>query len=120
MALMAVAVPILPGRTEHWRRFARELNGPRLSEFNASRRRLGVRERVFLQSTPQGDLVVVTLEGDNPAEAFRRLGTGDDEFTRWFVQQVKEIHGMDLTQPAQWSLPDLLSDSEGQAQRRAA
>jgi hypothetical protein len=31
-----------------------------------SRRQAGVRERTFLQSTPIGDFVIVTLEGDDP------------------------------------------------------
>jgi hypothetical protein len=120
MELVAFAVPILPGRTDQWLRFNDELNGSRRGEFEASRRRLGVRERAFLQATPQGDSVIVTFEGDDPEGAFRGLGVGDDEFTRWFVQQVKEIHGMDLTQPAQWPLPKLGHDSESQAKRRAA
>jgi hypothetical protein len=120
MTLMAIAVPILPGRTDQWRRFNDELNGRRRGEYEASRRRLGVRERAFLQTTPQGDLVIVTFEGDDPEGAFRSLGVGDDEFTRWFVQQVSEIHGMDLTQPAMWPMPWLGTDSGGQAQPRAA
>lgn len=120
MALMAIAVPILPGKTGQWRRFIEELNGPRRSEFEASRRRLGVHERAFFQSTPQGDLVIVTVEGADPEGAFRQFGTGTDEFTRWFVQQVKEIHGMDLSQPAQWPMPELGLDSERRIQKRAA
>ncbi len=120
MALMAIAVPILPGKTEQWKRFVQELNGPRHGEYDASRRRRGVRERALLQRMPQGDLVIVTLEGDDPEGAFRQFGQGKDEFTRWFVQQVKEIHGMDLSQPAQWPMPELYVDSERQIQKKAA
>jgi len=120
MALMAIAVPILPGKTEQWRRFVGELNGPRRVAYQASRRSLGIHERAFLQSTPQGDVVVVTLEGANPEEAFRQLGSGSDEFSRWFVQQVREIHGMDLSQPAQWPMPELGLDSEMKIERKAA
>ena len=45
MALMAVAFPIAPGKTDDWRRFIGELNGPRHADYEASRRRLGVHER---------------------------------------------------------------------------
>src|SRR5665811_328388 len=99
MALLAIPIPILPGKTEQWRHFIDELRGSRFREFQESRRKLSIHERSFYQSTPQGDMVVVTLEGDNPAEAFQRFASMDDDFTRWFVQQVKEIHGFDLRQP---------------------
>ncbi len=62
--LMAVAFPILPGKTAEWRAWMEELNGSRRQEFDESRRRAGVHERTFLQSTPMGDLVIVTLEGE--------------------------------------------------------
>ena len=59
--MLAVAFPILPGKTPEWRAFIEELNGSRREEFVESRRRAGVHERTFLQSTPMGDLVIVTL-----------------------------------------------------------
>jgi hypothetical protein len=120
MALMVFAAPILPGKTDQWRQFISQLNGPRHAEFEASRRRLGVHERAFFQATPQGDVVIVTMEGANPADYFRNFGSGTDTFTRWFVQQVKEIHGADLSQPAPWSMPELVVDSEKQVSTKAA
>jgi hypothetical protein len=112
MALVAMAIPILPGKTEQVRQFARELSGSRKAEFQASRQKLGAHERSFLQSTPAGDVVIVTLEADDPGAAFARFGEGTDEFTRWFVQQVKELHGFDLTQPPPGPVPELLVDSQ--------
>jgi hypothetical protein len=120
MALFAVAIPILPGKTEQWRRFIGELNGPRHGEFEASRRRLGVHERTFLQSTPMGDMVLVTLEGEDPQGAMARFGATNDEFTRWFVQQVKDLHGVDLTQPMPGALPEQVADSDRQVRLKAA
>jgi hypothetical protein len=111
MALFAIAVPVVPGKTEQLRRFIKELNGARHNDFAASRRRLGVRERTFFQSTPHGDMVVVTLEGDDPAGAFKRFAEANDAFTKWFAQQVKEVHGIDLAQPAPGPLPELVTDS---------
>lgn len=99
MALLAMAFPISPGKTEQWKKFVAELNGPRKAEFVASRKRLGVHERTFLQHTPHGDLVVVTLEGDNPAKAFIDFGQSTDPFAKWFLQQVQDLHGMDLRTP---------------------
>ncbi len=121
MALATFVAPILPGKTQQWRRFAEELNGPRKKEYEESRRRHGVRERTFLQSAPQGDMVIVTLEGDDPVESFRRFAATNDPFTRWFSQQVYEIHGIDLSQFSSMQMPQLMIDSEpGAAQQRRA
>jgi hypothetical protein len=95
MSLMAVVFPILPGKTAEWRTWMDELNGPRRTEFEASRREAGVHERTFLQSTPMGDLVIVTVEGDDPGHAFGKLMNAQDAFTTWFIERAKEIHGLD-------------------------
>ena len=112
MPLMAVAFPILPGKTAEWRTWMDELNGSHRDEFVESRRRAGVHERTFLQSTPMGDLVIVTLEGDEPGGAFGRMMSANDEFTRWFTARAKEIHGVDLTVPPPGSPSELVVDSD--------
>jgi len=61
MAMLAMAIPIPPGKTEQWKKFIGELKGPRSADFKASRQKIGARERTFLQHTPMGDFVVVTL-----------------------------------------------------------
>jgi len=111
--LIATAIPILPGKTEEFKAFISDLRGRHFSEFAASRKKLGVRERSFFQSTPMGDFVVVTLEGNDPEAAFAEFGKGNDEFTRWFIDCVKAIHGFDLSQPPAGPMPELVIDSEG-------
>ena len=111
MAMLAMAFPIPAGKTEQWKKFIDELTGARKAEFAASRRSLGVRERTFLQHTPQGDLVLVTLEGDHPETAFAEFGKRTDPFTMWFKQQVSEIHGMDLSAPPPGPMPQQVIDS---------
>ena len=113
MALMAVAFPIAPGKTEDWRRFIAELNGARRAEFVASRKAVGVRERTFLQPTPMGDMVIVTLEGDDPGQSFGRFVESTDPFTRWFLEQVKEVHGVDLAQASAGPMPAQVIDTAG-------
>ena len=99
MALNAVVFPILPGKTDEWRKFIDELNGSRHADFVASRARAGVQERTFLQPTPMGDLVIVTLEGEDPERSFGQMMHATDAFTLWFLERVKAIHGVDLTAP---------------------
>jgi hypothetical protein len=117
---LAIAIPILPGQEERWRRFRDQLRGPRNADFSASRERLGVRERTYHQVTPNGELVIVTLAGDNPAAAFARFGEAQDKFTDWFVEEVKAIHGVDLRQPPTGALPEVAVDSGARQQEVAS
>lgn len=110
--LFAIAVPILPGKTEAFKKFINELNTTYSAQFAASRKMLGVRERTFLQHTPMGDIVVVTLEGEDPTKAFQDFGAGTDSFTQWFADNVKELHGIDLSVPPDHPMPELIVDSE--------
>jgi hypothetical protein len=109
--LFAMAVPILPGQTDHWRRFVNTLQGERSNEYKASREKLGVRERAFLQQSPQGDMVIVTLEGNEPEAALAKFAEGRDAFTKWFIDEVKAIHALDLTSPPPGGMPQLYADS---------
>jgi hypothetical protein len=112
LPLMAVAFPITPGKTAEWQAFMAELNGPRRQEFADARRRAGVHERTFLQATPMGDLVIVTLEGDDPARSFGQMMAAKDAFTTWFLERVKAVHGVDLTVPMTEAPSKLIVDSE--------
>ena len=111
MAMFAMAFPILPGKTDAWREFIKDLGTTRKAEFEASRQAQGVRERTFLQPTPMGDFVVVTLEGEEPAHAFMAFAQGTDAFTTWFKENVANLHGVDLSAPPTGPLPEQVIDS---------
>ncbi len=115
MALFAMALPIPAGKMDQWRRFSGELNGPRKADFKASRDRAGVHERVFLQQTPHGDMVIVTMEGENPEQGMAKFAQGTDPFTEWFVAEAKDIHGVDLRNPPPGGMPKLVADSHGES-----
>jgi len=117
MPLMAVAFPILPAKTAEWQTWMAELDGPRHEEFLDSRRRAGVRERTFLQPTPMGDLVIVTLEGDDPGRSFGQMMGTRDAFTTWFIERAKAIHGVDLTAPTTGAPSELVIDTDRVAVR---
>jgi len=109
--LFAICIPIEKGKEETFKSFISDINGKNKSGFQDSRKKLGVRERTFHQVTPMGDMVIVTLEGDNPADAFKKFAAGDDEFTKWFTGKVKEIHGIDLSAPPPGPMPEMIVDS---------
>ncbi len=102
--LVAMAVPILPGKTEQWKKWMKTTMGEKNKEFKESRQRLGIRERTFLQQTPMGDFAIVTFEGENPETFITRFAQGNDEFTKWFAKGVLETSGMDISTP----LPPML------------
>ncbi len=112
MALYAFVAPIEPGKLEEWKRFAKELEGPRKAEFEASRNELGVRERAFLQSLPHGDFVIVTWEGRDPRSTMKKLGRMKGPFADWFAEKVREIHGFDLRTASEPSA-EPITDTQG-------
>ena len=111
MASLAMAFPILPGKTEQWKHFNQEMAGPRHSEYEASRKRLGeTREAAYLQHTPQGDMAVIYAEAQDVQRVFEGFGRSQEPFDVWFREQVKEIHGVDLSQPLPGPLPEAFTD----------
>jgi hypothetical protein len=109
--IIAFIAPILPGKTDASKKFVDELNGARKQEFDESRKKMNVRERDFLQKSPQGDVIIVTLTGENPESALKEFAQGQDEFTRWFIQQVNEIYGFNLSETTKQPFPELLMDT---------
>jgi hypothetical protein len=116
--LFAMAAPILPGQTENWKKFAATLQGEKNHEWTASREKLGVHERAFLQQTPMGDIMIVTLEGEDPASAFEKFGSANDDFSQWFKEQVKALHGFDMAEPQPGPMPELVLDTQAKATAR--
>ena len=89
---LAFVAPLLPGRTDAGRAFGREAFVERVAEFTESRRALGESvETVVLNSTPQGDVVCVYLEGDDPVEANRQHAASAAPFDVWFREQLATL-----------------------------
>ena len=109
--LFTVIAPILPGKEDEWKQWIQELNTTYRAEYVASRKKLQVRERSFLQHTPMGDMIIITLEGENPEEAFAHFVSEKNAFTDWFAAGVKSVHGIDLSQPPPGPMPELVADS---------
>jgi len=88
----AFAAPLQPGQTDAGRAFAREAYVTRKAEMQESRSAQNlIREMVFLDQTPAGDIVVVYLEGADPVEANRRFAASNSAFDRWFKDQCRQI-----------------------------
>jgi hypothetical protein len=105
--------PVLPGKEDAARSFAKEVLGPRRDQFALTEARSAVtRETWSLLTTPDGSVVNVWFEG-NVDEAFADLATADDEFTVWFRQQVLNVTGVDMSAPDDSAPPEVILDWKG-------
>ncbi len=109
MAVFNGAFPILPGKVDAARAFAKAVAGDRKADFSAMQKHSGTtRETWSLQETPGGAFMLVWFEGD-VERAFTELATAADAFTVWFRQQIKDVTGLDMAEPAEGG-PELLLD----------
>ena len=68
MAVYCFTQLIQPGKREEAKRIFEVVGGPRRDEYEASRRRLGIRrEKVWFQSSPNGEMEVVYWGATIPA-----------------------------------------------------
>jgi hypothetical protein len=108
MSRTALVFPVVPGKDA--REIADELRA-RPREYEQSRRAMGVTmERAYLQHTPMGDYVVAYLEAEGDLlDGMRRMASSSLDVDRYFVKAVKEIHGVDLTQPMTGPAPETVA-----------
>ncbi len=107
-SLIAIALPILPGKIEIWKtKILEGMLGENKKNTDAIRYAAGVRERSYLQKVPEGHMVILTFEGINPEAGYSQIiKNAPPEF----AEAVMEIHGLDVyaTQPP---LPKLVYNS---------
>src|SRR5687768_13429452 len=101
MAVFNGAFPVLPGKVEALRAFAKETMGAQRSGYDESQKRAGItRETWSIQETPDGNaFILVWSESPDPEKSFAELAQDSSDFAVWFRGQVKEITGVELTQP---------------------
>src|SRR5262245_18250571 len=106
------ALPILPDKTGAARPVLRDLGGARMQELAACGHGVGITKETWaIQQTPQGDLFVAYVTGEDVAEAFRQFAASQSEFDRWFKQQVQETTGADLNTPPPGPISEILADT---------
>ena len=96
---MALCAPLAPGATERARAFVDDAY--HRDEFTASRRRLHVSEELLtLQSTPEGDIVGIYIEGDDPEKGNAGFAASKDPFDLWFKEELTKIFLRRWTSPS--------------------
>jgi len=93
------AFPVLPGKSEAAKEFAKTVASARRREYDESLKNQGItREAWFLQTSPKGDLIVVYFEAADVKKALDLLAKSQTPFDRWFKEQARAVTGVDLEQ----------------------
>ena len=99
MSGFAFSIPIVRGKEELDRKTFDEMLGARREEYEAALRQAGItRQAIWHQETPDGTVAVVYVEGDDPAAGIAQFGSSDEPLNTWFREQMKEVHGVDISQ----------------------
>jgi hypothetical protein len=105
-----LVVPVLPGKEDELRAFYREVDGARQQDYDRSEQRLGItKEIAWVAPIDGGSAAVIYIESENFEQAFSHFVQSQDEFDLWFKQRVLDISGLDLNNPPEIELPELLS-----------
>ena len=108
LALFATVFPVLPGKEAAVKQFAKDMQSKK-KDFEKSEKRLDVkRETWFLQTSPQGTLVIVNFEAKDLNKALTGFAKSTDPFDVWMKDQVKQLTGLDMSAPMTGPLPELL------------
>ena len=111
MAVFNGAFPILPGKLDDARAFAQETMGSHRADFDDAQKRAGVtRETWTIETAPDGgSFVLVWFEASDPEVAFTQL-MDDSDHSVWFRARVKEVTGVDLSEPPSGDGPEVVVD----------
>ena len=120
MAVFNSMFPVLPGKEDAAREWIAQLAGPRKEGFDALQQRSDIaRETLTLQESPGGSFLLFWFEGD-VEKAFAAVIGGDDEFTAWHRERLRDVTGIDLAQAAGGPPPETLLDWRAPAPAQTA
>lgn len=92
MAVVAFALPIMPGQEELVRGLGEAVSGSGglREEYEQSRERLGIsEEKVWIQRTPIGQTMIVYWETEDPQRTLRQIADSQDEFDKQFKELIE-------------------------------
>jgi Family of unknown function (DUF6176) len=113
---VCLVAPVLEGKAEAARAFMHDLDGARRDDYDRSEQRIGITKEVwFLAPTPGSELLVGYMESGDFNTALTQFVSSRDEFDLWFKERFADVTGLDLNDPPEMQLPELLSAYEGGA-----
>ena len=113
MDQVCLVIPALQDRSDDAREFMRELEDSRMAEYDRSEQRIGITKEVwYLAHLNGGDALVAYIESRSFGDALELFSQSQDEFDLWFKRRLADSTGVDLNNPPEMTLPELLSSYE--------
>ncbi len=113
MDQICLVAPVQEGKADAARAFMHDLDGSRRDEYDRSEQRIGITKEVwFLAQAAGGDQLVGYMESPDFNSAFTQFVGSRDEFDLWFKERFADVTGIDLNDPPEMQLPELLSAYE--------
>jgi hypothetical protein len=110
MQQICLVMPVSSDRGEDARAFMRELEESRKDDYARSEERIGITKEVwYLAPLPAGQLLVAYMETEDFGSALGLFSQSRDDFDMWFKRRLAEVTGVDLNDPPEMTLPELLS-----------
>ncbi len=110
MDQVCLVIPIKPGKTDAAREFMNELETERKADYDRSEQRIGIDKEVwYVAHGREGDEFVAYMEARNFPAALGMFSRSRDEFDMWFKWRLDDATGLDLNDPPEMALPELLS-----------
>jgi hypothetical protein len=115
MDQICLVISFLQGKSDDARDFMRELEESRKADYGLSEQRIGITKEVWYLAHLNGsDALVAYMESQNFGEALTRFSQSQDEFDLWFKRRLADSTGVDLNNPPEMTLPELLSSYEAE------
>lgn len=90
MAVVAFALPILPGQEDLVRQMGEAVSGELREQYEESRKMLGIsEEKVWVQRTPIGQSIIVYWETEDPQRTLREMANAQDEVDQTFRRVIE-------------------------------
>ncbi len=100
------ALPVLAGKRDALMQFIKDITGPMKKDFERSEKHLGIKkESWFLQSGPEGDVLLIYIEANDIAKVFGDFAVSKDPFEVLARNTMKDFTGVDFSVPPQGPPP---------------
>lgn len=107
--MSVILAPLPPAKLDAWKSFISTCGGARKAEFDDFNRRYGLtKHEAWLAQTPMGPIVIAIHEGEGAATMMGKIAQSTNAFDKWFVGQLAELHGMDMSKPPPGPMPERL------------